>query len=445
MAYRGMLALEGARFSRPVIALEDEEVAQAEAQELAAEIPADLNDAERSIDVAESLDSVADIADNIESPQATDVALIQTAADLAVAGSDVPPEEVIPVAGEALESAIGHRIATESIRETALAIYERLKAFVKRIWEKIESFWHKYFGTLPRLKRKIEAMQGKINSVTGRKLDSDGKSFELTSGLKALSVDYKVVKNGAELKTALEFLTKAVVQGTEFNTRHAAKLGRDIADLLNDMDDKNVREKAEAIYKLAPKSGKPELCKNDVSSSYGSGLSAHESDSMLGSVKLLYKTDKLTLSDRKSMLGRLEQLRRTGLSLVPAGAHDKEVNEVTFTTLNIGDAETILGLIGTLVQKMEDYERGAAFKEIKKSREALDKAAQRAASRLGKIKAGAEDGPTDEDIAIFRSCANLNVSYTSWTSGTAVALSSRVVTTANAVLAIVARSMAQYK
>lgn len=444
MAYRSMIATESMRFSSMAVALEDEEVVQAEAQELAAEIPADLNDAERSIDVAEGLDSVAEIADNIESPQATDVALIQTAADLAVAGSDVPPEEVIPVAGEALESAIGRRIATESIRETATAIYERLKAFVKRIWEKIESFWHKYFGTLPRLKRNIEAMQKKIDAVTGRKLDSDGKSFDLTSGLRALSVDYKVVKNGAELKSALEFMYKVVKEEVEGQSKVAAKFGKDIAALMNDMDESNIAKQAYEIVKLAGARKKDSIFKNDVSSQYGSGIRAYETDSLLGSVKLLWKEDDEKEAN-KTLLGKLERLRRTGVSIVPAGAHDKEVSDGSFTTLAFGDAEAILGLLGKMVGAMEDFQRGSAYKEIKKAKEELDKAAARASTRIGKIKAGRDDGPSSDNIAMFRSCANLNVSYANWTSGFTTGLASRIVTTSNAVLAVIAKSMAQYK
>ena len=366
MAYRGIIATESAQVPQNRIALEDEEVAVSEAQELAAEIPADLADAERSVDVAEGLQSVAEVADNIESPTATDIALIQTAGDLAVAGSDVPAEEVIPVAGEALESAIGRRIATESIRETAVAIYRRLEAFVKRIWEKIEAFWHRHFGTLPRLKRKIEEMKKRVEATSGKKLEGDAKKFEISSGLKALSVDYKAVKSGAELKSALDYLYTVAKEVYVSGAKGAAETGKEIAKLISEIEDSNIGEKAQKVCGVVANGFKQfdlrNVAKKDVSSQYG-----------------------------------------------------------------------------------ENYERSAAYKDIKKAREELNQASAKAAGKVGKIKAGQEGGPSNEDVAIFRACLNFNISYTNWTTSVQVGLSSRVATTTSAVLALVAKSMSQYK
>ena len=84
-----------------VVPLEDseEEIAAILAvEELSEEIANDQAEVERSIEVADGLEDVATIAENIDQPSPTDIALIQTAANMAVAGTDGDATVLVPAA-----------------------------------------------------------------------------------------------------------------------------------------------------------------------------------------------------------------------------------------------------------------------------------------------------------------------------------------------------------
>lgn len=133
-----------------VVPLEDseEEIAAILAvEELSEEIANDQTDAERSIEVADGLEDVATIAENIDQPSPTDIALIQTAANMAVAGTDGDATELVPAAesitsGKALAADLRERIgyAQEGIMDSFKAIGEKLGTLGERIAEKLRTF-----------------------------------------------------------------------------------------------------------------------------------------------------------------------------------------------------------------------------------------------------------------------------------------------------------------
>ena len=133
-----------------VVPLEDseEEIAAILAvEELSEEIANDQADVERSIEVADGLEDVATIAENIDQPSPTDIALIQTAANMAVAGTDGDATELVPAAesitsGKALAADLRERIgyAHEGIMDAFKGIGEKLATLGERIGEKLRSF-----------------------------------------------------------------------------------------------------------------------------------------------------------------------------------------------------------------------------------------------------------------------------------------------------------------
>ena len=133
-----------------VVPLEDseEEIAAILAvEELSEEIANDQTDAERSIEVADGLEDVATIAENIDQPSPTDIALIQTAANMAVAGTDGDATALVPAAesitsGKALAADLRERIgyAHEGIMDAFKGIGEKLATLGERIGEKLRSF-----------------------------------------------------------------------------------------------------------------------------------------------------------------------------------------------------------------------------------------------------------------------------------------------------------------
>ena len=132
------LGIEG--FQEPGITVSFEEEAilvegaandLADAQQTQAEVG-------RVEDIVDGLEDLAAVADQIETATPTDVAMVDTAQRLALAGSDVDSEEVTP----SLESFVGRTISTEGIKELAWKLWESLKKTLKKIWSKIEGFFY---------------------------------------------------------------------------------------------------------------------------------------------------------------------------------------------------------------------------------------------------------------------------------------------------------------
>ena len=170
------LSLESARFdSTPVLSLEEEQIMMSDAADLASEIGQELNECDRIIEVSDALEDLAVIADEIEQASPVEIALIEKAGDMAVAGTDIEAEEVVP----SLESFRGKRIATEGLRDTAALIWKNIQEFLKAVWEKIEKFFYNIIGTIPTIRRRLEALAKKIEATESK--SPRGTVFEVNT------------------------------------------------------------------------------------------------------------------------------------------------------------------------------------------------------------------------------------------------------------------------
>ena len=178
---------------RPVLSFEEYQVVKAEAAQDLAEIQADESEAERAMDTADSLEDLVAVADTVDSATPTEVALVQVAGDIATAGTNMTSEEIVPVG----ESYIGRSIATEGIVDTVKKIWASIKKFVKDMRAKVTSWFNKFFGTLPNLRKRIEALRKRLEEIQsgGYKLEGDNKKFTLTN-VAAVSVNNTPIKDG---------------------------------------------------------------------------------------------------------------------------------------------------------------------------------------------------------------------------------------------------------
>ena len=185
---------------RPVLSFEEYQVVKAEAAQDLAEIQADESEAERAMDTADSLEDLVAVADTVDSATPTEVALVQVAGDIATAGTNMTSEEIVPVG----ESYIGRSIATEGIVDTVKKIWAAIKKFVKDVWAKVTSWFNKFFGTLPNLRKRIEALRKRLEEIQsgGYKLEGDNKKFTLTN-VAAVSVNNSPIKDSKGIINAL--------------------------------------------------------------------------------------------------------------------------------------------------------------------------------------------------------------------------------------------------
>ena len=221
------------RVSEPTLSLEEEQIVMTDAVELASDINQEFNEANRIVEISDALEDLAVIADQIEAASHTEIALMETAGDMAVAGTDIESDEIVP----SLESYRGKRIAAEGFKQTAGQIWKNIQEFLKKIWEKITQFFSNIFLAIPNARHRLNQLTDKLKEIDG--LTARGTVFEIdtkTGGMGSLvsklSIDGKVPSNDAAFLSALTQVhdfTK-FVYGDNITNRNA--LGVSIADAI---------------------------------------------------------------------------------------------------------------------------------------------------------------------------------------------------------------------
>ena len=230
---RFVLGLEGrgaSGFNGKVLSYEEYAVVQAEAQQDLNDINSTEGEIERAMDTADSLEDLAAVVDTVDEATPTEVALVQVAGDMAVAGTDAISEDVVPVT----EAYIGRRIATEGIVEQIKQLWASIKKFVKDMWAKVTTWFNKVFGTLPTLRRQLDDLRKRLDVVQsgGYRLEGDAKKFPLTN-VEAVTVDMTPIKDGKGFIKALDTTGNADIITT---VKGMTKLLEDLADDLGKSD-----------------------------------------------------------------------------------------------------------------------------------------------------------------------------------------------------------------
>lgn len=429
-------AMEGQSFFGDNISMEEEQVMIDEAAQDLAGANTDLGEAERIIEVSDALEDLAVIADSIEEATPAEVALIENAGDMAVAGTDVEPGDVVP----AMESYRGRRIATEGIRETAQTIWRAIQDFLKNVWKKIEGFFYKLFGTIPALRKRLKELKGRVEAKAGTSIED--KKITLNSGLTALSVDYKVVKNEGELKAALHDLEKA----TEFvfgeGQGDLAKMGTAIADAISDFDPDKAEESAKKVLK-AVQDHRPGTIPsaNKISSARYPGFAVSRGAPLPGNVSLFAKA--YTEKGEGGTLGQLDRFRRAGIELAATGEKHKDAPaSVDFATMGNSSMEDAIKSCEKILDNLEDFQRGKRSADVKTAKSKVEAASKKATSAVEKAN---NDEDSKHCVPYYRAALNFNASYARWAQSPSMGLASNALTTIRAVMVVISKSLSAYK
>lgn len=137
--------------------LEEDAVLIAGAADDLQRINTEINEVKRLEDTAETLRDVALVTANVESASVHDLFTLESAARLAIAGSDISTRLVTP----ALERYEGKRVNLEGLMDFIDSIWRAIVDAMKSVWNAVNDFFYKIFGTIPRLRRNIEEIQEK--------------------------------------------------------------------------------------------------------------------------------------------------------------------------------------------------------------------------------------------------------------------------------------------
>lgn len=421
------------------LSMEEEQVMLDEASQDLSGADQDLGEAERIIEVSDALEDLAVIADGIEEATPAEVALIENAGDMAVAGTDVEPADVVP----AMESYRGRRIATEGIRETAQTIWKAIQDFLKNIWKKIEGFFYKLFGTIPSLRKRLKELKNKVEAKSGTSIEE--KKVTLNSGLASLSTEYKVVKNEGDLKGALKQLEETVKFVFGEGAADLAKTGEDIADAIGDFDTAAPEASANKVVEAARKHlGKARAVpgRKALSGNRFPGFDAYHGFHLLGNVTVIqkYYADK----GDASPLGKLDRLRRAGAELgASAEKHKDAPSSSDFATASNSSMEEMIKTCEDILDHLEDFQRGKRSTDIKSAKTKVENASKKATSAVE--KSANDEDVAKSSVAAYRAVVNFNAAYARWAQTPYMGLASNALTSVRATMTVITKCLGAYK
>lgn len=145
-----------------------------EAAQEAERVSADLDDAQQSMNVADSVQDQIDVQGQVENTTETEAMLAETARATATAALGVAPGEAEEVISG--ESWVGGRLSTEGFKEFLASVWVKIKEFVGNIIARIKMTWKKFFNGTARLVKRAKALK---DALKNKKKDLKSNEAEI--------------------------------------------------------------------------------------------------------------------------------------------------------------------------------------------------------------------------------------------------------------------------
>lgn len=167
-----------------------------DAEEIISDVEEDISDSNRADELSESLESLCEIIRRIDQPTPVNVALIKVAANMAVAGTNVPASSLF----SANEDFTDLSVTVEGIQDKIIQIGKTVLNTVKTISLKLVQFFKSVFSAYSRYTDQISELKKKLNEV------------KKTAKVKTVTVDviggrFFRYDGNKEIQSAAEFLT----------------------------------------------------------------------------------------------------------------------------------------------------------------------------------------------------------------------------------------------
>lgn len=431
------------------LSLEEEQDLLVEATTDEAAVNADMAQVERISDMSDALEDLAVVTDGMgeDGPSDTEAALVDTMANMAVAGTDVEATEIVP----AMESFGGRKLrySSESIRDRAKAIWESIRKFLKQIWDKITSFFYKIFGTIPALRRRLEALKKSIDDNSRRVIED--KKITISTSVSALSVDYKQPKNGEELK---KNFTTFVNEAKDIYTAVAdsgLKLGEIVLKGLEDFDGDKPAESLRGFRREFMgqfKNIKPGTTGSDLSGKrFGDELKVMGSAPLMGNITIIAKIPKeVGGKDGDAPTVRvLEMIRKVGFEVIQTSEKPKD-SPASFEmeTCSNGTMSSLVEEALDLLDVLEKFQRGKRASEMKSLRGKMETASDRLSKDMDKL-AGSDEKAERDAVPYYRAMVNFNSAYARWMKDPAMPMVSHSLASIRGVMNVCQKSISAYK
>lgn len=423
---------------RHVPSLEEETIDLQEADTAQAQATADVQEANRVEDVTDVMLNVADTLETTDEITPQQAMLTDTVSEMAVAGSDGDPDDVIPTASDVVEGKVSLESFVEDIRKRAAEIWQRIRQFCLEIWKTIKEFFARIFHAAPRLLHRVKELRDAVNakkkeSASEYKLASD--TVMPLAGTNAISYPDYMVHNTKELAKGLGELGSLAKYAFGSYLKDCKSMGDYVADELKKFDPKHA---ADHLKNVALN-----VQKNNFGNWPGNPQTGY-----LG----CFDVDPVRLDKNKTKDLSYPQitaaLRNSGMKLrVRQGRAGLINTKNEFATMTFAEMEQTLNLVEGLVKQVVAFETSTDSKAIEKTRQDLIEGGNHASAELGKLQGNDEAGRTERAYAIdvMKALANFNTTLTRWMTELTMPVTKKIYQTARTSLVLVEKSLAQYK
>lgn len=425
---------------RLVPSLEDEVEALQEADGLQEQANQDVAETTRVEDVTDVVLNVADTLEGADEITPQQAMLVDTVSEMAVAGSDGDPDDVMPTASDVVEGNVTLEAFIEDIRQRAKDIWERIRKFCLEIWNTIKEFFKKIFFAAPRLLNRVKELRALVDAREAKtaifKSEQD-KEIRLVVGANAVSYPEYMVHNTKELTKGLSELQGLAKYAFGGYIKECKAMGDKVASELKKF---NPKEASSALKAVA----------NDLQKHNFVAWPGNPSTGYLGCFDVvpmrLDKNKTKDLSDAQ-IVGAL---RGSGMRLQQRHGRASVVNtQNAFATMSFSEMKQTLKAVEYLVKQVVAFESSADGRSLEKTRQDLIDGGNHASGEIGKlVNVGSNDPTTQSErqyaIDVMKSLMNFNTTLTRWMTELTMPVTKKIYQTARTSLVLVEKSISAY-
>jgi hypothetical protein len=381
----------------------------AEAQQTAAEL--------QSMELrALRLEDAAEIIDSVPEADTAHIALARTVADLATDGDDEATVALANPDGVSVESMRGRKMTTEGFKDGARRIWDAIKAFVKKLWAKIEGFFYKHFGRIPRMRKTLKAASEALETADA--LPMQDKKIDITTGTSQMVINNEHVKDFSTYTSALAKMKVVCDSIFTFYGTAVKESGEKITDAISDFDPDNGEAGLMAIATAAvgnqnaptgiDKARPPAIYNRKVE---GDRYITY-SEPLPGNICLGFSTTSRAASAARTggegAMAMAMRARNHGVYTIRPEKPKEAQPSVSIPTPSTSTVRDAISTCEDMLTAMEGFYRGSNFKKIKENNDKLSKASETLSKRVDKINT---DDKNAQTLTYCRQALMFNSSY----------------------------------
>jgi len=409
-----------------------------------AEVETISGELSRATDIALGLENLEFVTRNVSGSKNTDLAFIDTAVGLAVAGSDVSTEELLP----SLESNDDGTISTEAIKNIAKSVWDAIKNAVLKMWRKIAEFWKWLTDSVPGVRKAAVKLRDRAEASVGK--STDKSKVELGREIFTLSVDENAPSSGSDIASGLGKLLEVTNAVYNEYAKGVVEAGVEQAGII---DKFRVDTKANAELDIQALIAASEM---------GTAISAVSrvvkdavgADTRFVDTKDMKKVDllgneSLFLTSRHITAGRtvLEQAaasRKIRLELKNTKQKPGKAKESG--SISIITPEEVIGMADSIIELCDgiiEYNKSSNFKKAEDAGDKMKKATDGLESTY---KSASKDEDFDNEIKpYYNSALSFNTAFVRLNGSTQLSLTKHVVAVSRAAMTACSKSLSLHK